>query len=52
MSVIMVQEVAADPNGLEQFASANKETVQDTTRWRAFRHLLRLWLLAPVFAPS
>lgn len=28
MSVIMVQEVAADPNALEQFASANKETLQ------------------------
>jgi hypothetical protein len=28
MSVIIVQEVAADPNGFEQFASANKETVQ------------------------
>jgi heme-degrading monooxygenase HmoA len=28
MSVIMVQEIAADPNGLEQFASTNKETVQ------------------------
>jgi Antibiotic biosynthesis monooxygenase len=28
MSVIMVQEITADPNGLEQFASANKETVR------------------------
>jgi hypothetical protein len=28
MSVIMVQEIAADPNGLAQFASANGETVQ------------------------
>jgi hypothetical protein len=28
MSVIMVQEVAADPNALEQFASANKETLE------------------------
>jgi hypothetical protein len=28
MSVIMVQQVAADPNGLEQFASANKESVR------------------------
>ena len=28
MSVIMVQEVACDPNALEQFASANKETVR------------------------
>ena len=28
MPVIMVQEVAADPNGLEQFAAANQETVR------------------------
>ena len=28
MPVIMVQEVAADPHGLEQFAAANKETVR------------------------
>ena len=28
MPIIMVQEVAADPNGLEQFAAANQETVQ------------------------
>lgn len=28
MSIIMVQEIAADPNGLEQFASAHQETVQ------------------------
>lgn len=28
MPVIMVQEVAADPQGLEQFAAANKETVR------------------------
>jgi quinol monooxygenase YgiN len=28
MSVIMVREIAADPKALEQFASANKETVQ------------------------
>ena len=28
MSVIMIQEIAGDPNGLEQFASANQETVQ------------------------
>ena len=27
MPVIMVQEVAADPNGLEQFAAANQESV-------------------------
>ena len=27
MPVIMVQEVAADPQGLEQFAAANQETV-------------------------
>ena len=27
MPVIMVQELAADPHGLEQFAAANKETV-------------------------
>ena len=27
MPVIMVQEVAADPHGLEQFAAANQETV-------------------------
>ena len=28
MPVIMVQEVAADPDGIEQFAAANKETVR------------------------
>ena len=28
MPVIMVQEVAADPNGLEQFAADNQETVR------------------------
>ncbi len=28
MPVIMVQEVAVDPNGLEQFAAANQETVR------------------------
>ena len=28
MPVIMVQEVAADPQGLEQFAAANGETVR------------------------
>ena len=28
MSVILVQEVACDPNALEQFASTNKETVR------------------------
>jgi hypothetical protein len=28
MSVIMVQEITADSNALEQFASANKETLQ------------------------
>jgi hypothetical protein len=28
MPVIMVQEVAADPNGLEEFAAANQETVR------------------------
>jgi quinol monooxygenase YgiN len=28
MSVIMVQEIAADPEGLEEFAAAHQETVQ------------------------
>ena len=28
MPVIMVQEVAADPNGLERFAAANQESVR------------------------
>src|ERR1041385_7710726 len=28
MSVLMVQEVVADPDGLERFAAANTETVQ------------------------
>ena len=28
MSVIMVQEVTADPNGLEQYAAGNQETVR------------------------
>ena len=28
MPVIMVQEAAADPNALEQFAAANQETVR------------------------
>jgi hypothetical protein len=28
MSVVMVQEIAADPNRLEQFAAANRETLQ------------------------
>jgi hypothetical protein len=28
MPIIIVQEVAADPNGLEQFAAGNQETVR------------------------
>ena len=28
MPVVMVQEVAADPNGLEQYAAANQEKVR------------------------
>ena len=28
MSVIMVQQIAGDPNKLEQFAAANRETMQ------------------------